>query len=246
MASSRRHQSWAHKTHRKFSRWVVYQYRAWRRPIVTIEDVRLRVGHHMSPRIERAVSAGRYERDELWLIGRVLSDADVVLEVGAGLGVVSTYCAQRLGSSRVFAYEANPDLERWIRETYALNQVHPSLEMCAVGAASGTTTLYCEKHLSSSSVVRRSVGARAVEVPCKSLSEIAEQVRPTLLIVDAEGAEGDLFDQAQIPTVTGIVLELHERIIGGTNASRVRSLLATAGFTEVQGLSAQEHLVLRR
>src|SRR5438093_978870 len=82
-------------------------------------------------------------------------------------------------------------------------------------------------------VGRRSARARAVEVPRKSLSEIAEQVRPTLLIVDAEGAEGDLFDRAQIPTVAGIVLELHERIIGEPEANRVRSILAAAGFIAV-------------
>ena len=246
MGSSQRSDSWARKTLRKLARWAVYQYRVYRRPTVAIEGVRLRVGRHMSPRIERAVSEGRYERDELWLIEQVLSTSDVVLEVGAGLGVVSTYCAQRLGSSRVSAYEANPDLEDCIRETYALNQVQPSLEMCAVGAEPGTTTLYREKHLSSSSVIRRSARARAVEVPRKSLSEIAEQVRPTLLIVDAEGAEGDLFDRAQIPTVAGIVLELHERIIGEPEANRVRSILAAAGFIAVPGLSAREHLVLRR
>ena len=79
----------------------------------------------MSPQVERTVSRGRYERDELRLIGQLLSPEDVALEVGAGLGVLSAYCARRLGSSRVFAYEANPDLEACIRDTYSLNQVQP-------------------------------------------------------------------------------------------------------------------------
>src|SRR2546425_537784 len=53
----------------------------------------------LSPQVERTVSRGRYEQDEFRLIEQVLSPGDVVLEVGAGLGLVSAYCAKRLGSS---------------------------------------------------------------------------------------------------------------------------------------------------
>jgi cyclopropane fatty-acyl-phospholipid synthase-like methyltransferase len=49
----------------------------------------------MSRRVEQALSKGSYEQEELRLIGAVLSPDDVVLEVGAGLGLVSTFCAQR-------------------------------------------------------------------------------------------------------------------------------------------------------
>ena len=192
------------------------------------------------------MSRGRYERDELRLIGQLLSPDDVVLEVGAGLGVLSAYCAKRLGSSRVFAYEANPDLEASIRDTYSLNHVQPTLEMCAVGADAGKVTLYRDKDLWASSVLRPPGRVRPVEVPVKALSEVAQVVRPTLLIVDAEGAEGELFDHAHLPTVTRIVLELHERVIGPVGARRVRSTLAAMGFEELPELSAGEHLVLQR
>ena len=109
--------------------WLVHQFRVRRRPVVTVAGVKIRLGRHMSPQVERTVSRGRYEQDEFRLIEQVLSPGDVVLEVGAGLGLVSAYCAKRLGSSRVFAYEANPDLEACIRETFSLNEVQPTLEM---------------------------------------------------------------------------------------------------------------------
>src|SRR2546425_3470149 len=105
----------------------------------------------LSPQVERTVSRGRYEQDEFRLIEQVLSPGDVVLEVGAGLGLVSAYCAKRLGSSRVFAYEANPDLEACIRETYSLNEVQPTLEMCAVGTDAGQVTLFRSEDLWASS-----------------------------------------------------------------------------------------------
>jgi FkbM family methyltransferase len=234
------------RTFRKLSRWLSYQYRVARRHVITIEGVKIRVGRHMSPRVERALSRGGYEREELRLIGQVLAASDVVLEVGAGLGLVSTYCAKRVGSGQVYAYEADPDLEPCIRETYQLNGVEPSLEMCAVGARAGRVTLYRDKHFVSSSVVRRRVGAKPVEVPGKALSHVVEKVQPTLLIIDAEGAERDMFDGTHLPGVTRIVLELHDRVIGPEGTDRVRAQLRAVGFRQDQALSSPEHLVMKR
>jgi FkbM family methyltransferase len=200
----------------------------------------------MSRRVEQAISKGGYERDELRLIGLVLSPSDVVLEIGAGLGVVSTYCAKRIGSNRVFAFEANPDLEPHIRETYALNDVNPTLEMCAIRAIAGRVTLYRTKHLFSSSIIKRSAAAIPIEVPGKALSYVVEKIRPTLLIVDVEGAEGELFDRAQLPGVTKIMLELHERVVGQDRVRQARGALGALGFRQDGGLSSREHLVLRR
>ena len=241
-----RSHSWTRKTWRRVSGWLVYRYRVARRSVISIEGVRIRIGKHMSRRVERALSKGAHEREELRLIGAVLSSDDLVLEIGAGLGLVSTYCAKRIGSSRVFAYEADPELESCIRETYQLNSVNPTLEMCAVSARAGRVTLYRDKHLVSSSVVRRRVGSQPVEVPGKALNYVVEKARPTLLLIDAEGAEPDLFEGAQLPTVNKIVLELHDRVIGAAGTDRVRAQLADLGFEVNQSLSSPEHLVVER
>jgi FkbM family methyltransferase len=241
-----RSRSWSRRTLKKVSGWLVYQYRVARRVTITIEGIKIRIGRHMSRRVERALSKGDYEREELRLIGAVLSPSDTVLEIGAGLGLVSAYCAKRIGSNRVFACEADPDLEPCIRSTYKLNRVEPTLEMCAVGPRSGRVTLYRDKHLVSSSIVRRRAGTRPVEVPGKALNYLVEKVRPTLLVVDAEGAERELFDGAQLPTVTRIVLERHDRVIGPAATERVLGKLAELGFAVDWGLSSPEQLVLRK
>jgi FkbM family methyltransferase len=234
------------RTLRKIAHWLAYQYRVLRRPVITIEGVQLRVGRHMSRRVERSLSRGGYQRQELQLVGALLEPEDVVLELGAGLGLVSTYCAKRLGSSRVFAFEADPDLEPCIRETYLLNGVEPTLDMCAVGARAGRVTIYRDKHLVSSSVSRRRAGTRPVEVPGKALNYVVHRLRPTVLIIDAEAAERDLFDGAELKTVNKIMLELHERVLGADGTDRVRTTLGRLGFKEDRGLATTEHLVLRR
>jgi FkbM family methyltransferase len=234
------------KSLRKVSGWLTYQYRVTRRPIVTVEGIRLRVGRHMSRRVERAISQGGYERDELRLIKLVLAPSDTVLEVGAGIGLVSAFCAKSVGSERVFSFEANPDLEPCIRETYALNGVQPTLEMCAIRGVAGRVTLFRSRHLFSSSLIQRSPRAVPIEVPGKALSYVVEQIRPTLLIVDVEGAEGELFVGAQLPGISKVIVELHERIIGREAVGQVRTALNAVGFREDRGLSSREHLVVRR
>jgi FkbM family methyltransferase len=241
-----RSRTWTRKTFRKVSGWLVYQYRIARRAVITIEGVRVRVGRHMSRRVVRALSKGGYERAELRLIGALLTPDDVVLEIGAGLGLVSAYCAKRIGSDRVYACEADPDLEPCIRETYQLNGVEPALEMCAVGPQAGRVTLSRDKHLVSSSVVRRRVGVQSVEVSGKALNYLVGKIRPTLLVVGAEGAGRDLFDGADLPSVTRIVLELHDLVLGPNHTDRIRGQLSSFGFEVEHRLSSYEHLVLRR
>ena len=65
-----RSQSRTRRTFRKLTSWFAYQYRVSRRPVITIEGVRIRLGRHMSPRVMRALTKGGYEREELRLIKR--------------------------------------------------------------------------------------------------------------------------------------------------------------------------------
>jgi FkbM family methyltransferase len=241
-----RPRSWIQKSLRQLSHWLVYQYRVSRRKIVEIAGIRIRVGRHMSPGVERAVTRGGMLEDELRLIGMILTPQDIALEIGAGLGVVSAYCAKRLGSGCVFACEADPDLEPRIRETYGLNGVQPTLEMCAVRAMAGRVTIYRSKHLVTSGAASPGNGAQSIEVPGKALSYLVEKVRPTLLIVGEEGSAAELFDSARLPGVRKIVLELHERLTGEGKAKQVRGALAAIGFREDSRFSSRDHLVLCR
>jgi FkbM family methyltransferase len=200
----------------------------------------------MSPRVERALTKGAYEREELRLLGEVLEREDIVLDVGAGLGLVSAYCAKQIGSNRVFAFEADPDLEPCIRQTYELNGISPTLEMCAVSAEAGRVTVQRNRRFLASSVVRRRVGTVPTEVPGKALTYLVEKIRPTLLIIEAEAADPQLFDSADLATVQTVVLELHDLVLGTVATDQVRTSLSEAGFSQDQRISSPEHLVFRR
>ena len=98
----------------------------------------------------------------------------------------------------------------------------------------------------SSSTIRRNASAVPLEVRVRPLGAIVEQVRPTLLIVDAEGGEADMFGGAHLSSVTRLVVELHLRVIGEAGVQRVRATLREQGFQPIRRLSTNEHLVLGR
>ncbi len=117
-------------------------FEALRRPIVTLGGVKVQASRELSDNIRAAIFDGYYESEEIRSVYTKLVSHDRVMEIGAGIGLISAYCARRIGSDRVFSYEANPALERNIRRTYELNGVSPVLNICAIGPAEGETDFY--------------------------------------------------------------------------------------------------------
>ena len=178
-----------------------------------------------------------YEKPERDLVASTLRDNDIVMEIGSGLGVISALCAKRIGSRRVFTYEANPELEPLIRETHALNEVSPSLSICLLGEAPGSREFWITREFWASSMIRPNAAAQCVRVPVIPLNEELRRVQPTFLIVDIEGGEVELFDFADLTSVHRIAMEIHPNVIGETGVERLGERLASAGFVLDRALS---------
>jgi predicted methyltransferase len=65
--------------------------------------------------IETALRSGDYEADETRSLPDVVRVGDRVLELGAGMGFVSTILAKRTKAAKIVAMEANPQLIPFIR-----------------------------------------------------------------------------------------------------------------------------------
>ena len=231
---------------RRVAERLVARCRVLARSVVDVAGVKMRLGPHLPRAAVTALCRGTYEATERRIAEATLTADDVVLEVGAGLGFISTVCAKRVGSERVVAYEANPALRRHILETYRLNGVRPALEMCTLGHRAGTQTFYVEKRFYASSTIRRSRGATAITVPVRSCNDEIRRVNPSFLIMDIEGGEYELMRGVDFFNVTTVLIEVHERVIGASGVAFVRSRLADAGFRVCPELSTAEQWLLRR
>jgi len=215
------------------------------RPVVEIMGIRLRVGPHMSaPILQEILRWGSYETAEIGMLERHLRSDDIVMELGTGIGFVSSYCARRIGSDRVFTFEANPALESHAYETYALNDVWPRLEIALLGKAPGERTFYVEESFWASSTIRRSTRAIPIIVPVRSVNEEIERTCPTFLVMDIEGGEDELLPILRFHTVRKMILELHPNVIGSARAAHVLSIVCHAGFQVEEETTTGEEPVL--
>jgi FkbM family methyltransferase len=186
----------------------------------------------ITPKIERPLRNGRYEGGEAALLARVLRPGDRVLELGAGLGLLSTI-AGRMEGVRVVAVEANPDLLPLIAETHRLNGVTSAEVRNGIVAAEDGSDVpfYLRPDFWASSMEPASRPfVREVSLPCFGIARLIADVRPTVIVCDIEGAEAGLFDAADLSGVRALVIELHPKVYGAEGQARVLSTLARKGL----------------
>lgn len=215
-------------------------------PIVEIEGVKIYINRRFSSKMQRQLRSGWYEIPELEVVKTQLCRNDTVMEIGAGLGLISSYCAKHIGSERVFAYEANPALELYICNTYKLNNVSPQLEICLVGKQTGESTFYVENHFWTSSTIQQSRKAKAIRVPVKSFNQEVQKLNPSFLIIDIEGGEYELSQYGDFYNVQKILVEVHEAVIGRDKVEAFKSKLAQLGFQLNERLSTESVLFFQR
>lgn len=207
--------------------------------IVELSGVKLELGPSLDPRIQDAMRTGRYEQQELFALAGSLKPEDVVMELGTGIGLVSAYCAKRIGSDRVFTFEANPQLEPHIRNTYCLNGVSPTLEICMLTDRYGEQDFYVHKAFWESSA-DSTPGATRVRIPTKPINDQIRRIDPTVLVMDIEGGEAALIPIIDFHHILHIVIEIHERKLGRARTDALVKRLYDAGFAINRELSSWE------
>jgi len=187
----------------------------------------------ITPKIERPMRSSRYESGECAALRRILRVGDRVLELGAGVGLLSTVSALVPGVQSVTAIEANPDLIPLIRETYRLNGV------ARVDLRNGVAT--AEEGPDVDFYIRPDFWASSLEPGSRSYSKIAtlpryalktlmKEVNPTVIVCDIEGGEMGLFDAADLSGVRALVIEFHAKVYGEDGVTAILNLLAAKGF----------------
>ena len=177
---------------------------------------------------------------------------EVVFELGAGIGFVSTMAYRTGHTRRIVVVEADPRLIPLIRETHLINGVdtatiYHGMAMPHPGWRT-TETFYVRENFwgSSASADAGMPVTEEHQIPVYDLQALLDEHRPTLLICDIEGGEAGLYRGITLPTVRRILMEVHQAVIGGEAMRQLFLDIGHLGFHYDQRFSQGSVVVFTR
>lgn len=191
-------------------------------------------GEILSERVRASLKAGRYESKEATEVKKLLKEGDRVLELGGGLGFISTICAQSGKCASITSFEADPRLCEYIAETHRKNgvcSVEVRHAVVSVDPHAKPATFYIRKNFWGSSLFCGGgdvVGQ--VQVPVASFNAVIEELQPTFIICDIEGGELEVFLHANLSGVTRVLMEIHSRVLGRRGIKRLFDVMSARDF----------------
>ena len=201
----------------------------------------------ITPAIKHAIESGYFEAEEAAQLPHIVEPDDVVLDIGAGIGFISTLISRR--AERVISVEANPDLMPYMGALHSLNGVHNATRLNVVlgDVEAGMAAFYQRKDFWMGSLAKGPNPYRSeVKVPYMALNALLKREAVSLIVCDIEGAEAFLFGNADLRGVDRVYLELHDHITGLKGVASVFEAMAARGFTYDPRYSSGAIVLFRR
>lgn len=204
-------------------------------------------------RVRQLLRRETYELKEFEAVQALTGADDIVLELGAGIGFMSTVAAKLGGVRAVHSIEPNSTLIPYIERVHRANEVlNASVTHAAIAPDdTGSTAFYVRQNLLASSLApmqgRKDGGVMLTEtVPTLSLTAAIDAIQPTFLICDIEGAEAEVLPSADLSGLRCAVVELHPQWIGQSGVQAVFDAMARAGLTYFPNRSNRKVVTFRK
>lgn len=208
-------------------------------------------GHFITGKLRAALRDNRYEAKEADCVLKLVRDGDTVIELGAGIGFMSTLVATRRKIKSVFAFEANPSLIPYIESVHAANALtNAHVTHAILGKRAGSTDFYVRDNLLSSSMEPLEGDTpdktQKVKVDVLNAAHVFKEINPSILIADIEGAEATLLPQMDLSGLRGAMVELHPQYIGPEGVNAVFRAFMDAGLAYYARGSTHKVVCFRR
>ncbi|WP_255552181.1 FkbM family methyltransferase [Maritimibacter dapengensis] len=206
----------------------------------------------LNPRIRRALKRRNYEKTEAEAVRPHVRPGDTVLELGGGIGFMSSIMSKGCGADHVHVYEPNPTLIPYMKEVHALNGIkNVTVNHAIVGPKKGTATFYQRENMLTSSLEEnpKTIDSPIVathEIEVHNINTVWTAIKPNVLVCDIEGAEADLFDKAKLTGLRLAVIEIHPQWIGEAGTRRVFDAMHRAGLTYFPKASQRKVVVFKK
>jgi len=175
--------------------------------------------------------------DDQYELRTMVRDGDIVVDIGAHIGIFSVLAAHLRSGVRVLAFEPERDNFAMLKENLAAN---PSLNIQAYnkavcyGGASGSLYVSCDNTGAHSLVWGGGRGQAVEYIDLSAVLDLLPERRIDLLKVDCEGSEYNIFlnaAAADLLCIRSIVMEVHEtQHAKDLRAEQIIVRLASTGF----------------
>lgn len=208
-------------------------------------------GNFITGKLRASLRDDMYEGKEAQCVLKLVRDDDVVIELGAGIGFMSTLVATKRDIASVHAFEANPALIPYIQSVHAANGLtNAHITHAILGKRAGSTDFYVRKNLLSSSMdpIEGDTDERTekVKVDVLNAGHVFKDIKPTILIADIEGAEATLLPELDLTGLRGAMIELHPQHIGPEGVNTVFRAMMDAGLAYYPRGSTHKVVCFRR
>lgn len=186
----------------------------------------------VSPVIWQALTNGSYEAKEARSIFKAVKPGDRVLELGSGIGIITSIIA-KITNVSVWAFEANPStaaLARRVIDANGLDNVVLSQGILTAGE-SCSFRFYVRQDLWMSSMdENQGPYEHTIELSSANIDEFIVRHGINVLVMDIEGAERHLLQNADLTGIERIFLELHDHLYGLAGIRDITHALAAKGY----------------
>jgi FkbM family methyltransferase len=188
----------------------------------------------MQGTVRRMLKRGVYERKESEAALRVVREGDVVVELGGGIGYMSTLVATKRKIKSVHVFEPNANLIPYMKSVYAANGVtNAHVTNAILGPRRGKVDFYVREPIIGSSldVLEGEVDPPSVIVDVLDAKTTFKDIGANVLICDIEGAEVDLIPSIDLTGLRAAIIETHPQWIGPEGIQKVFRAFMDAGLT---------------
>lgn len=186
----------------------------------------------VSAEIWSALTTGQYEANEARRVRHAIQPNDRVLELGAGLGVITSIIASIEGV-RVWSFEADPRTARLAQRVIDLNcgdNVTLTNGILAAGPPMKVEFFQRNDFWMSSRFAEQGPYEQIVQVPSSDVDAFLDAHDINVLVMDIEGSELELLQNAKLAGVERIFLELHDHLYGLAGVQAISDALARKGL----------------
>ena len=227
----------------KFFRKIIYLKNSFsNNNVFKINNIKIDLSHKIfSQKHKYDILSGGYERHPIRILKRTISQNDVFLECGCGIGFISLTISKNLKYNQIYCIEANPNLVEIAKLNFRLNNINPVILNNAVHYKSGEKLTFFSKEndfLTSYNYKEEKykLNDNYFTIETLSLDSIIKENKITYLFLNIEGGEYSCLINSKLNNLKKLLVLYDLKKINLMQKNNLEKKLSSIGMVRKKNL----------